>query len=112
MYNHKSEAFTFGATISNHGAVVPIEIDEKKCCRILKVKRLIYLLNSSPTEENDIYYAILDAIRSFSEITSTANKYDKIVKLISFFEAILIDKRGKKGHGETIIKAKLMPQNY
>lgn len=110
IYNYPSEKFTFGFSISNQGNNVPIQINEEKLNTLnsnhLK-KFSNFLINK---KENDFYYLTIDAIKTFSDLVSTNNRYERVVKIISFFEAIIIDTGTKKGKGETIIKSKLIPK--
>jgi hypothetical protein len=110
LYNHISDAFTFGATISNRGPVIPIEVNEQLLKELKRKKNHLFEKFIDTSKENDFHFAVLEAIKSFSEILGVQNKYEKIIKLISLFETIIIDKSGKRGHGETILKLKLIPK--
>lgn len=110
IYNYQSDSFTFAGTVSNHGPVIPIEINEKLLEEFKRNKLPLFEKFIAGAKDNDFYYAIREAIGLFSELITIQNKYDKIVKLISLFEGIVIDKNGKRGHGETIIKLRLMPK--
>jgi hypothetical protein len=110
IYNYPSEKFTFGFEISNKGDNIPIEINQEKL-DTLNANHLEkfsnFLINK---KENDFYYLTIDAIKTFSDIVSTNNRYERVVKIISFFEAIVIDTGTKSGKGETIIKSKVIPK--
>lgn len=108
LYNHESTEFSFAASISNNGPVVPIEIDGKQHQNFKKNKIQSFETFLKNRTESDLYFAILEAISDFSAVTSTINRHEKVVKLISFFEKVVIDKIKKGGNGETILKKKLM----
>lgn len=110
LYNHDTDKFSFASSISNTGPIVPIEIDEERNHVFKNNKINLFEGFLKNEKETDIYFGILEAIADFSSLTSTINKYEKIVKLISFFERVVIDRRTKGGSGETILKKKLMPK--
>ena len=110
LFNYPADKFCFEISISNHGGVIPVEINKEKLGEFKKNKLDQFASFITNKKETEIYYAVLDAIRSFSKISSTANRHERVVKLISFFESILIDKRDKRGMGETILKSGLIPK--
>jgi hypothetical protein len=110
LYNHAAENFTFGATISNRGPVIPIEVNAALMKDFKQKKIRLFEKFISAPKDNEFHYTVSETIKSFSELVSVQNKYDKIVKLISLFESVVIDKSGKRGYGETIIKQKLIPK--
>lgn len=110
IYHYPSDKSTFSIVLMNKGDLVPVEITETLLKKFTE-KGLPLFSDFIKTGSNtDLYFATINAIRFFSEITSTINKYEKIVKLVSLFEAVLIDQRTKTGGGETLLVKRLIPK--
>lgn len=110
IYNYPSDKFSFIFSVLFKGDRIPIEVDKVKFNEQYSraVEKFSHFLKHS--KEDEFYYTIINSIRSFSDITSTNNRYDRVVKIISFFEAIVIDAGTKKGKGETKIKNDVIPK--
>jgi hypothetical protein len=98
------------AVIMNKGDLIPVEINELKLQQFKTMGLELFSKFIVNKKDNEVYVATTNAIKLFGEIVSTRNKYEKIVKLISLFEAILIDQRKKNGGGEMLLTKKLLPQ--
>ncbi len=53
---------------------------------------------------NELGYLIEDSINRLGEIISTRNWHERIVRIISFFESIIVPKSNTKSNGETYLK--------
>lgn len=96
--------------LKNHHGVVPCQID-KKFISWANSKGLPIMSKFISTKKNDdLYIEIRSLIRQLSEICSTKNNYEKIVKAISLLESIAIPESSGKAKGEKRIKDKIIPK--
>ncbi len=55
-------------------------------------------------EKNELSYFIEDSINSLGEIISTRDWYERVIRIISFFENIIVPKSNTKSNGERYLK--------
>lgn len=110
LYHYPSElsTFTFGLTIM--GELAPIEITHMVFEDLEKKGISSFSAIISASRDTDFYHLVIGAIKSYSNLLSESNKYTRIVKLISFFETILIDPSKRTGGGETLLVKTLIPK--
>lgn len=110
LYDHAGDNFNFRFSFRSNGGVMPVSIDDKLLSRFYK-RGLKAVSDFVKHKRNDeVYYLTIELIRSLADAVTTAHRHERVVKLVSLFEAIAIDGRTKKGKGENIIKSKLLPR--
>lgn len=85
-------------------SVAPIYISKKEFIDIQARGLLLlhnFLINKTHT---DFYYELENSIVSFGEMNSAMNIYERIVKLISFFEALTIPRNSNRAKGQSNLK--------
>lgn len=90
--------------------VVPIQINSEYI-KIAENKGLKsfseFIKNKIKTE---LYHITIDLIKQLSSIVSTRDNYDKIIKIISLFESIIVPKNSANSRGESLLKKKIIPK--
>lgn len=59
---------------------------------------------------NKLTYLVEDSINRLGEIISTRDWHERVVKIISFFESIIVPKTNTKSNGETYLKKHVLPK--
>jgi len=92
----------------NLAGVIPVELDTETIDRFIKKGLLVIADFLIARKENELYYATIALISQLSEINSTSNNHEKIVKAISLCESILLPRSSSgKAKGITRIKKAL-----
>ena len=93
----------------NFGAA-PIIITESKLSHYNKhgLERLSNFLRVKNNSE--LYYKTEDAINQFGDVISTRDLYERVVKLISFFESAIVPATNNKAKGQTYLKINVLPK--
>lgn len=110
MYHYASELSTFTVGLLREGDLAPIEMTAATLLDFEKNGIRSFSECILTPKDNEFYYATISAIKNFGDLVSESNKYTRIVKLISFFEAILIDRNKRIGGGETLLAKGLIPR--
>ena len=96
--------------IENLGGVLPIEIT-KTFLKNAELNGLKLFSDFIKLKRNtNLYHNTIDLIKQFSNIISTFNNYEKVVKAISLFESFCVPKGSSKSNGETHLKKKIVPK--
>ena len=109
MYNTTSEEFDYviQAGLFNSGAN-PIILSKTKIEEIdsLGLEHFYKLL----TLENDTELSLIakEAINKLGDALSTRNLHERIVKIISFFEGVIVPSTNRKAKGETNLKKHIL----
>ncbi len=88
--------------------VEPTILDMKTMNRINNegLNKLSEFLNIKSTSE--LSYLIEDSINRLGEIISTRDWHERVVKIISFFESVIVPKTNTKANGETYLKKNIL----
>jgi len=112
LHSTDSNSFSLEALAFNTQHVAIIDVDEEKIAKFNqdKLDKFCYFLTHP--KDTEFHLTVSGAIASFSKCISTGNWHEKVAKLITFFEAILINVQTKRGAGENILKKQLMPKMF
>jgi hypothetical protein len=112
LHSTDSTSFSMEAFAFNTKEVATIDLDEKMIAKFNQDKLDKFCHFLTHPKDTEFHLAISGAITSFSKYVSTTNWHEKVAKLITFFESILINAQTKRGAGETIVKKQLMPKLF
>jgi hypothetical protein len=112
LHGKDSSSFNLEALAFNDQEVATILIDEKKIDEFKREKLDEFCHFLSHPKDTEFHRTVTAAIESYAKYVSTTNWHEKVVKLISFFELVLLDARTKPGKGESAMKKQLMPRLF
>lgn len=110
LYNHAGDSFNIRFSFRSNGGVMPVSIDDKLLATFYKMGLKAVSDFVKHQRDDEVYYLTIETIRSLGDAVTTTHKHERVVKLVSLFEAVVIDERTKKGKGENNIKSKLLPK--
>jgi hypothetical protein len=109
LHRTDSTSFSLESFAFSSQQVVTIDLDEKKLDQFKRDKLDVFCHFLIHSKDTNFHQAVLSAIHSFAKFVSTENGHERVAKLITFFEAVLINAQTKSGGGENILKKQLMP---
>jgi len=112
LHSTDSTSFSMEAFAFNTKEVATIDLDEKMIAKFNQDKLDKFCDFLTHPKETEFHLAVSGAITSFSKYVSTSNWHEKVAKLITFFESILLNAQTKAGGGENILKKQLMPKMF
>lgn len=111
---HSSDSSTFSleafAFRTQHAAI--IDIDQMLLEKFNQENLEIFSRFLTNTRDTEFHQAVAGVLHSFANYVSTPNWHEKVAKLITLFESILINAQTKAGGGENILKKQLMPKMF
>jgi hypothetical protein len=112
LHGTDSSSFSLESTAFNNQEVAKIDIDETMMQQFRKEKLDTFCYFLAHPKDTGFHRIVSGAIKSFSKYVSTSNWHEKVAKLITFFESVLINPQTKAGGGENIFKKQLMPKMF
>jgi hypothetical protein len=112
LHSTQSTSFSLEALAFNTKQAAAIDIDEVMINKFNQDKLDKFCHFLTHHKDTEFHLAVSGAIDSFSKYVSTTNWHEKVAKLITFFESILINAQTKQGGGETMLKKHLMPKMF
>lgn len=61
-------------------------------------------------KDTELYFQLEASINSLGDVNSTMNLYSRVVKLVSYFENLIIPKNNLKGKGQTYLNKNIIPK--
>jgi hypothetical protein len=112
LHSTDSDSFSLEALFfrTQHAAIIDIGQDQIAKFNQEKLDKFCHFLTHP--KDTEFHQAVSEAIHSFARYVSTTNWHEKVAKLITFFESILINAQTKAGGGENILKKQLMPKMF
>ncbi|MFZ6014438.1 MAG: hypothetical protein ACOYXT_29130 [Bacteroidota bacterium] len=104
-----NQEFDFEALLSRRQGV-PVVLDGKKLKALKQIgfDSMSRFLTRPRLNESD--WVVIRAIGSLGEIASTVDLYERVTKIVSLFEVVLIPEGSAKAKGHTLLKKQVIPR--
>ena len=120
-FNHHNSSFSkyltklnredsgFNLTLNRNYGAAPVVINHEVLSQLNKSGLGIVSEFLRKERDTELQHKIEDSINHFGEIISTRNLHERIVKIISFFEGIIVPKSNTKAKGQTYLNNNILP---